>query len=246
MISRVCFGLICLFFSAPLLSSRDIEKSQAHKLNLALSLPTNDNVFFKTVPFIALDNERNIYAADNRQHVIFKFDSDGKFISKIGRKGQGPGDLEYPAIIRVWNKAIFVADYQFISIFDLQGHFQNKFRKFHNLLSLAVADDKIFLAQIENDRVIDVYDYNGKKLSSFGNKYSVDYAIYKGWSINSIDCSLNDGILLNSGSRIYFITSLFGDIFEYDLKGNLITIKKMRIMNSLRKQGSLFQKRTDQ
>ncbi len=240
---RAFLGLICLFFLAPLLTSQDVEKALVHRLNLALSFPRDENVFFQTTPFIALDNERNIYAVDNRQHVIFKLDSNGKFISKIGRKGQGPGDLEWPWLISVWNKAIFVADNTSISIFDLQGNFRNKFRTFHPLISLAPTDDKIFFAQIENGKIIHAYDYNGNKLYSFGNKYSVDYVIYRGWSNGAIDNWLNAGKLLYAGSRIYFITSLFGDIFAYDLKGNLISQKRMETNEFIEKNRALYFKK---
>jgi len=205
--SGVCFGLLFLFFSSPILSSRGIEKARTDRLNLVTSFPRDENVFFQTTPFIALDNEKNIYALDNRQHAILKLDSDGKFVSRIGRQGQGPGELQWPAWIQVWNKHIFVADNTSISIFDLEGHFQNRFRKFHSMISMAVCEDRVFLAQPGDDNIINVYDYDGKKLFSFGNKYSVDYGIYKGWTNAAIDGYLNDGKLLYAGSRIYFITS---------------------------------------
>jgi len=220
-------GLLCLGSSSFIWPSPVIEKVQTDKLNLIISFPRDENVFFQTTPFIALDNEKNIYAVDNRQHVIIKLDSSGRLVSRIGRQGQGPGDLQWPAWIEVLNGAIFVADNNSISIFNLEGHFQHRFRRFHKLISMAVSNDRVFLAETGEDKIINVYNYEGKKLFSFGNKYSVDYAIYKGWPTEAIDGWINHGILVCSGSKIYFITSLFGDIFAYDLKGNLIASKTM-------------------
>ena len=242
-IASAWIGLLCLGSSSVIWPSPVIEKAKTEKLNLAISLPRDENVFFQTTPFIALDNEKNIYALDNRQHVIIKLDSSGRLVSRIGRQGQGPGELQWPAWIQVWNKAIFVADNTSISVFNLEGHFQRRFRRFHKLISMAVSNDRVFLAETGDDKIINVYNYEGKKLFSFGNKYSVDYAIYKGWPTEAIDGWINHGILVCSGSKIYFITSLFGDIFAYDLKGNLVASKSIENNKFIERNRSLYFKK---
>ena len=60
-------------------------------------------------------------------HCVYKFDKNGKFIKKIGRKGRGPGDLYGPGDLSILdNKYLLVGEYpstRRISVFDLNGNF---------------------------------------------------------------------------------------------------------------------------
>ena len=60
-------------------------------------------------------------------HCVYKFDKNGKFIKKIGRKGRGPGDLYYPGKLSILdNKYLIILEnprVRRISIFDMNGNF---------------------------------------------------------------------------------------------------------------------------
>ncbi|MCH7781640.1 NHL repeat-containing protein, partial [candidate division KSB1 bacterium] len=53
-------------------------------------------------PFeVVRDNEGFIYLMDSGNNRIQKFDSDGKFVQTIGRKGQGPVEFEFPMSLNI-------------------------------------------------------------------------------------------------------------------------------------------------
>jgi len=67
----------------------------------------------------------SVFVANNREHVILKFDPDGRLIKTFGRKGQGPGDFEFPANLDVLDiRTLVVGEYpgnRRISLFDFEG-----------------------------------------------------------------------------------------------------------------------------
>ncbi|HSC98585.1 MAG TPA: 6-bladed beta-propeller [Casimicrobiaceae bacterium] len=51
---------------------------------------------FGVVTGIAIDTAGRVYVSDGGESRIAVFSSDGKSLAKIGRKGKGPGEFEYP------------------------------------------------------------------------------------------------------------------------------------------------------
>jgi len=56
----------------------------------------DENVLFYMPSDIAFDSKGNIYVLDSGNHRIQKFSHEGKYITTIGNKGQGPGEFIYP------------------------------------------------------------------------------------------------------------------------------------------------------
>lgn len=69
----------------------------------------------------------SIFIANNREHRILKFGSKGQLIKIFGRKGQGPGDFEFPCnLVILDGRTLVVGEHagnRRISLFDLQGRF---------------------------------------------------------------------------------------------------------------------------
>ena len=59
---------------------------------------------------IALDDDGNVYIADEWLNRISIFDKDGKFLSKWGKPGSGNGELNKPAGLAISNGTLFVTD----------------------------------------------------------------------------------------------------------------------------------------
>ncbi len=59
----------------------------------------DENVIFYMPSDIAFDSQGNIYVLDSGNHRIQKFDSEGKYLSTIGNRGQGPAEFQYPISI---------------------------------------------------------------------------------------------------------------------------------------------------
>jgi len=58
-----------------------------------------EDVFFHNPMAISCDKEGNVYILDYKANDIKKFDSYGKFIKIIGRRGQGPGEFNMPFLM---------------------------------------------------------------------------------------------------------------------------------------------------
>ncbi len=70
------------------------------------------NGWFSTVASIAVGPHGNIFVADFYNHRVQKFTADGVFLTRFGRHGSGPGELDYPIGIAIAKDGIvFVADY---------------------------------------------------------------------------------------------------------------------------------------
>ncbi len=56
----------------------------------------DDNVLFFQPSDIAFDADGNLYVLDAGNQRIQKFSAEGKYLSTIGRRGEGPGELQFP------------------------------------------------------------------------------------------------------------------------------------------------------
>jgi sugar lactone lactonase YvrE len=101
---------------------------------------------------LAVDGLGNIYVIgvaedvlDDRQDVIFKFTSEGQFISQFGSAGNEPGQFSgiVSAIAVDGQGQIYVADFQGIQVFDNNGRFLEL------LILEGVARDMAFTSQGE-------------------------------------------------------------------------------------------------
>jgi len=87
----------------------------------------DDNSLFQWVGVVA-DSEGNIYVTDAMDYSLKKFDADGNFLAKTGRRGQGPGEFTALRLVDSSEQFLFVTEqYQpVIKVFDkkLQYQFQ--------------------------------------------------------------------------------------------------------------------------
>jgi len=84
-----------------------------------------ESLLFRPVN-ILFDAEGNLYVADSGQHGILIFGRDGKFKSRIGREGDGPGEFRMPAVSYFsWEGELVVEDpgNGRRSFFNLDGEF---------------------------------------------------------------------------------------------------------------------------
>lgn len=183
------------------------------------------NVYFKTIPYIALDEIGNIYAVDNRTHVFYKIDVISDEAQPFSGPGQGPGELQNPLQICATPDNIFIKDNVGINIFSLGGKFINRFRVFTRIISFAIDGQHVLLATTGDEKLIKVCGFNGKILTSFGEKYGVPRGIYEGWPEEFIEAILNTGKIIAGRERVYFVSYLFSELYGYDRSGAL-NIKK--------------------
>jgi len=76
------------------------------KLSLDLEIKEPENIIFYGLGDIATDSKNNIYVLDKKEKFVYLFNEEGKFLKKIGRSGQGPGEFVEPCSIYIDAKDI--------------------------------------------------------------------------------------------------------------------------------------------
>ncbi len=82
---------------------------------------------FNGIMTLAVDAQENIFVLDYKESHVKVFDKTGKYLRTIGRKGQGPGELDTPQDIAFERRSgdLNVLDSSRITSFDPQGKFIN-------------------------------------------------------------------------------------------------------------------------
>ncbi len=96
----------------------DLEK------DLSLGNEEDEAYRFYRVEGLGVDSESNIYVLDAGNHRIQKYDSQGNHLQTIGKKGQGPGELDTPyGMFLSFENIIYVHDGMKIKAFKKNGSF---------------------------------------------------------------------------------------------------------------------------
>ena len=131
---------------------------------------------------LAVNARNEIAVADNRNHRIQIFDSDGNYIRSFGRQGGKAGELQGPRGIAFDNNGnIFVADRSSrIQIFDGRGEYVRSFGGFGSLdnqlknpWSLSVDSDGNVIVADRGNSLIKIFSHDGKFLMKIGGQSSL-------------------------------------------------------------------------
>jgi hypothetical protein len=92
--------------------------------DLSIGREDDDNYLFYDPRNIAVDEQGNIFILERGNCRIQKFDKNGNYLQTIGKKGQGPGELERPySLFLDKNNNIYVSDRRKIHFFNHTGEF---------------------------------------------------------------------------------------------------------------------------
>lgn len=81
---------------------------------------------FSQIQDVDVDAEGNIYVLDQRETQVKVFDATGLYLRTIGRKGQGPGEIQMPVLVQVTKQGeLLVYDYALsrANFYSLEGVF---------------------------------------------------------------------------------------------------------------------------
>lgn len=126
---------------------------------------------------VATDSEGNIYVTDAMDYSLKKFDKDGNFLAKTGRRGQGPGEFTAPRLLDCSGPFLFVTEqYQpVIKVFDETLHYRFQIPLEGPVGDMKVLDnDLVVVAALsaKRENLLAFYDLKGrivKKLAFSGN-----------------------------------------------------------------------------
>ena len=165
-----------------------IPLSSIFKNTLTIILETaDDNIIGRVSDIQVFDN--NIYILDSRSaKSLFVFDMEGRFVRKIGRIGQGPGDyIEINDFtFDMENRIIFLCDYRNrIHKYELDGTYINTITiqaTNSKAIFIQFYDGRLYLSQTwwnnsdDNFMLLEIDPNDGKILSS-----SLPVKYNKGW-----------------------------------------------------------------
>lgn len=194
------------------------------ELELRFSFPSEDlakkDILFNNPRCIGMDSEENIYATDDREHRVLKFDPSGNFLLQFGQRGQGPGDFITPHEFFITKEDILIIGetgnmrFQF---FDKNGKYIKNFKIFKGYNSWVVGNNGLIFAlpliRKESDHLIEVLNQDGMVLSAFGEPFNFkhDIKIYN-------DAKMD----INNNGELYVAFWGLPIVRKYSQKGELL------------------------
>lgn len=104
----------------------DPQPKSSIKLTALSTFGYSDEVPLGQISHVDIDNLGNVYIADRSSgnEAIYVFDSQGNYINKIGRSGEGPGEFRFIGDMKITNNKLIVLDQTLlrIQIFNTHSH----------------------------------------------------------------------------------------------------------------------------
>lgn len=182
----------------------------------------DENLMFFSINSIAVDEELDIFVLDSRNFQIIKFDKDGKFLWKIGREGQGPGEFQRPNNVTVnqSNGVAILDNYRILSQFDFLGNFQKTVKFQKSITSCQILLDGRLLVNLsvrgQPGILAEYYSEDGEFITKFPHEY------YYGPKLLPSHGASIGGEFSLQGNKIYLSLPDQYEICEYDLEGKLL------------------------
>jgi streptogramin lyase len=120
-------GLVCAWYrNRDDIVRFDAEGKAVRTIRAAISTAADDSELNTRV---ATDGLGNIYALGSFTNGVFKFSPDGRFLTRLGGRGNQPGQFTAAQAIAVDGKGrIFVSDIHGVQVFDSDGRYLTVFK----------------------------------------------------------------------------------------------------------------------
>jgi len=178
---------------------------------------------FYNISAVDVDNRHRIFLVDAGEKTVWVFDAEGTRLMNIGREGQGPGELEGPSDVAVFDDGrILVVDNQQrrLHLFSPEGVFDRTISITEQPVgqALLMSDETVLLTRSkgfffrlgpvdEDAGRFGLYDLEGRRLGQIGaletHKNPLLAAILNGGTVER----LGDGLvqaLLGSNTLVFF------------------------------------------
>ncbi len=254
---RFCFVLFVVLMFSLTLSASLLDVYRSGKIKLVpdpdFGKGTEWDIYFpQGIKDIAFLPDGSFFATglgNKACHCVYKFDKNGKFIKKIGKKGRGPGDLYHPGKLSILdNNYLLVAEYatmRRISVFDLNGNFVKIIRTKEPVFDVVgLKGDTILIATFSSRKsgnlVIFSHNFYIKNIVTGKEKKILilkDKSKYGGFF--RMPMFSGKGIIVVNGDYVFIGTSFFPEIYIFDFNGKKVKeinlgYKKKRANNELK------------
>jgi len=156
----VLLSLTLLFVSQLFLSGKELRQISLEEVLSVGRL--DDDILFQWAGVFA-DSNGNIYVTDAMDYSLKKFDSQGNFIKKVGRKGQGPGEFMAPRLLDGLNRYLYATDQHRlgVQVFDMELNFKRHIPIKKPIADLKIlSDSQIAVATMFMDKMASILIYN--------------------------------------------------------------------------------------
>ncbi len=130
---------------------------------------------FGSIRNFVVDEKGSIYVLDDKNTRVQVFDASGKYVRTIGRKGQGPGDLDSPlslSLNRTSDELLVLQGIRRLSFFRTDGSFIRQLNIDNSIRAQLDSRGQIYL--LEQSRSQEgTWSFNVRKLSMFGTDLGV-------------------------------------------------------------------------
>lgn len=132
----------------------------------------SDSTYFRDLESLRILKNRLYFTDFQNSRVICLDRSSLKILFEIDKKGNGPGEFQFPARFFIFGDSIYIHDEakQQIEVYDIDGGYGRNFN-FPVLTFSNFAVDShgnFYVNTIANEFPISVYDLKGKKINQFG------------------------------------------------------------------------------
>ena len=179
------------------------------KINFVLS-EEGENYFIARLSTVAIDEKGNIYVVDPKMVSILKFDKNGEFLKKKGRRGEGPAEFPgEPFFIEYSENKLYITlcggGASIIYVFDTSLNYLKKIRYKHHIPFFHAKSKRLYIPNFfsKNGFSFNIMDDNGNIINNSKTYPLLSPTIYENYKKITID---------NKGN--FYIISLFEDKIE--------------------------------
>ena len=172
------------------------------------------------------DAAGNLFVLDYQECCVNKFSARRKLLGRFGRKGQGPGEFNYPMSVEVAasGQVVVTTGSSEFHVFDNDGAYVDRFRlpPYRGISPAVLGSDRIvayaFQADGENSRanpILAIFDFHGRVQLEFGEPSLLDTA-RKTWNANFLS------LAVDGDENIFVAFSSLNRIEKYSPTGRLL------------------------
>lgn len=188
--------------------------------------------------FADSDESGNIYVVEMAEMAIRKYDQDGNFVQRIGRKGRGPGEMQDVTTFSYHNNQLWVVD--FMSARFIRFSTDGKILQESLLDQQAVSWPRQIIFHDETPLVLSVSDDSESIIKSIDTNFNVTNEmltksrVYQDDAIAMDFMALNPGTIVSFGEQILFAPFFYsGTILSLDPSTKNVESISGRDINSL-------------